>query len=162
MRVNPIGRIPALVTENGDMLYDSVVICEYLDAHYGGGRLFPQAEARRWDALRRHALANGMLELLVQWRSERSRSPSQQSPDTLRAFESKVASALSTADTGTALTSTAVDIGHVTLGVALGYLDFRYADVDWRARHPSLALWFESFGARASMINTVHKDERAS
>jgi glutathione S-transferase len=162
MRVNPLGRIPALVTENGDTLYDSVVICEYLDARHGGGRLFPQDEARRWDALRRHALANGMLELLVQWRSERSRLASQQSPDTLRAFESKVASALSAADTEAASTVTAVDIGHVTLGVALGYLDFRYADVDWRARHARLAHWFESFGARASLKNTVHKDERAS
>jgi glutathione S-transferase len=103
-----------------------------------------------------------MLELLVQWRSERTRPTSQQSPDTLRAFESKVASGLAAADAEAASTSTATDIGHVTLGVALGYLDFRYGDVDWRAQHPRLARWFESFGARASMKNTLHKDERAS
>lgn len=164
MRVNPLGRIPALVTENGGILYDSVVICDYLDARYGGGRLFPHDEARRWDALRRHALANGMLELLVQWRSERSRPVSQQSPDTLRAFESKVASGLSAADADAkaASTSTAIDIGHVTLGIALGYLDFRYPEVDWRARHARLAQWFGSLEGRASMKNTLHKDERAS
>jgi glutathione S-transferase len=162
MRMNPLGRIPALVTDNGELLYDSVVICEYLDAHYGGNRLFPRDESRRWDALRRHALANGMLEILVQWRSERSRPSSQQSSDTLRAFESKVTSALSAADAQAATSTSAVDIGHVTLGVVLGYLDFRYADIDWRARHPRLAHWFESFEARASMKNTVHKDEQAS
>jgi glutathione S-transferase len=162
MRVNPLGRIPALVTESGESLYDSIVICDYLDTRYGGGRLFPHDEARRWDALRRHALANGMLEILVQWRSERSRPASQQSSDPLRAFESKVASGLSAADADAASTSSAVDIGHVTLGVVLGYLDFRYADIDWRARHVRLAHWFEPFGARASMKNTLHKDERAS
>ncbi|HEY0337549.1 MAG TPA: glutathione S-transferase C-terminal domain-containing protein, partial [Burkholderiales bacterium] len=119
-------------------------------------------ETRRWDALRRHALANGMLEILVQWRSERSRPASQQSSDTLHAFQSKVASGLSAADARAAATTSAVDIGHVTLGVVLGYLDFRYADIDWRARHVRLAHWFESFKARASMKNTLHKDERAS
>jgi glutathione S-transferase len=161
MRVNPLGRIPALEVENGKILYDSVVICDYLDTRYGEARLFPRDEASRWDALRRHALANGMLEILVQWRSERSRPPAQQSPDTLRAFESKIASGLSAADAEPA-SSGAVDIGHVTLGVVLGYLDFRYAEIDWRARHPQLAQWFESFVARASMKYTAHRDERAS
>ncbi|MGZ5091626.1 MAG: glutathione S-transferase family protein [Burkholderiales bacterium] len=159
LRVNPLGRIPALVTEDNTVLYDSVVICEYLDSRYGG-RLFPRDEKQRWNSLRRHALANGMLELLVLWRSELSRPESQQSPETLRAFERKVASALSAAATEEALDTVEVDIAHVTLGVVLGYLDFRYADIDWRARHPRLARWYGSFSARLSMTNTLPEDEQ--
>jgi glutathione S-transferase len=160
LQLNPLGRIPALVTDENAVLYDSVVICEYLDSRYGGGRLFPVDGKRRWDTLRRHALANGMLELLVLWRSELSRPASQQSPDTLHAFEHKVVSALSAAAAEEALDGVDVDIAHVTLGVALGYLDFRYADIDWRARHPRLADWYESFGARPSMRNTLPEDEQ--
>ena len=54
-----------------------------------------------------------------------------------------------------------VDIAHVTLGVVLGYLDFRYAELDWRSRHPALARWYEAFSARSSMTQTVHRDELA-
>jgi glutathione S-transferase len=160
MRANPLGRIPALVTEDGTVLYDSVVICEYLDVRHGGRRLFPVDGKQRWDTLRRHALANGMLELLVLWRSELGRPASQQSPDTLHAFEHKVVSALSAAAKEEALERVRIDMGHVTLGVALGYLDFRYGEMDWRARHPRLAQWYESFGARPSMTNTLPEDEQ--
>jgi glutathione S-transferase len=160
MRVNPLGRIPALVTEDGAVLYDSVVICEYLDVRHGGRRLFPLDGKQRWDTLRRHALANGMLELLVLWRSELSRPASQQSPDTLQAFEHKVFSGLSAAAKEAALERVRVDMGHVTLGIALGYLDFRYAELEWRARHPRLAEWYESFSARPSMANTLPEDEQ--
>ena len=162
LRVNPLGRIPALVTDEGTVLYDSVVICEYLDAIDGRSRLFPGAGDRRWDILRRHALANGMLEMLVLGHSERSRSLSQQSAQTLAAFERKVGTALDAAEIESpAPEDVGIDIGHVTLGVALGYLDFRFTDINWRAAHPRLARWFETFGARASMQQTKPEDERA-
>ena len=125
LRVNPIGRIPALVTDEGALLYDSVVICEYLDTADGRAILFPREPDRRWDALRRHALADGLLETLVLWRSELGRKAHHQSPDVLSAFEQKTASALAAADR-THAGEDRVDIGNVTLGVVLGYLDFRF------------------------------------
>jgi glutathione S-transferase len=161
LRVNPLGRIPALVTDDGALLYDSVVICEYLDTRYGGSRLFP-TDGRRWNTLRRHALANGTLELLVLWRGELTRPGSQQSPQTLAAYDSKVRSALTAANVDAdALTNGPVDIAHVTLGIALGYLDFRFRELGWRSTYPQLAHWFGSHAARPSMRLTQPEDELA-
>jgi glutathione S-transferase len=160
--VNPIGRIPALVTDDGTVLYDSVVICEYLDATYGEGRLFPREGAKRWDALRRHALANGLLETLVLWRDEKSRPPEQQSNEIHTAFERKVSSSLKAAEQhAERLSQSAPDIGDLTLGVALGYLDFRYAGLSWREDHRRLAHAFATFNLRASMQDTMPHDEQA-
>jgi glutathione S-transferase len=160
--VNPVGRIPALVTDDGTVLYDSVVICEYLDATYGDGTLFPRDGARRWDALRRHALADALLETLVLWRDETSRPPGQQSPEIHAAFERKVSSALAAAEQeAERLVATAPDIGDLTLGVALGYLDFRYAALGWRDEHPRLAHAYARFGLRPSMQDTTPHDEQA-
>lgn len=162
MQANPLGRIPALVIDDGTVLYDSVVICEYLDARYGAGRLFPVEPNRRWDALRRHALADGLLETLVLWRSESTREALRQSPEVLATFRLKAQSVLDAAEGEAAGASAAEpDIGHVTLGVALGYLDFRYAALAWRTQRPHLARWFEAFGARPSMRDTAHEDELA-
>jgi glutathione S-transferase len=160
LRTNPIGRIPALMTDEGEVLYDSIVICEYLDSRYGGARLFPREGQRRWDTLRRHALANGILEILVLWRGELGRPSLQQSAETLAAYKSKVASGLSAAERDSSGgRDTQIDIALVTLGVVLGYLDFRYRELDWRATYPRLGKWYSAFGARASMIETAPRDE---
>ena len=162
MQANPLGRIPALVTDDGMALYDSVVICEYLDARYGESRLFPADLDRRWDCLRRHALADGLLETLVLWRSEGTRDPSRQSREVLAAFGVKAQSALDAAEREAAhLADAEIDIGHIALGAALGYLDFRYGELGWRTGRPHLSRWFESFGARPSMRKTAHEDELA-
>ena len=160
MRVNPVGRIPALVTDDARVLYDSHVICEYLDARYGESRLFRGQTDARWDALRRLALGDAMLETLVLWRSEQTRPASQQSPAVLDAFERKATSALEALELEDSTPrGDTVDIGDVAIGCALGYLDFRYAALDWRARAPRSAAWFESFNARPSMQHTVPYEE---
>lgn len=160
LRVNPIGRIPALVLDDGSVLYDSVVICEYLDATYGG-RLFPPQGAARWDALRRHALANGMLETGILWLNERTRPAAQQSPEMHAALERKIRSALAAAEIeADRLTANAPDIGDLTLGVALGYLDFRYADLKWRDAAPRLARAYETLASRTSLRETQPYEEK--
>ena len=156
--VNPIGRIPALVTDDGETLYDSVVICEYLDTLHGGSRLFPQKGPERWDALRRHALANGLLEILVLWRGELGRDAARQSTDVLSAYAGKTASALDAAEREEHPAGR-VDIGDLTLAVVLGYLDFRFTDQPWRPSHPRLAAWYETFAKRPSIQQTLPQDE---
>jgi glutathione S-transferase len=161
LEVNPVGRIPALVLDNGDVLYDSHVICEYLDTEYGGSRLFPRIKAARWDALRRLALADGMLETSILWRAERSRAAAQQSAEMLAAFDRKIATALAALERDSArLHQDQADIGDLAIGCALAYLDFRFPELDWRARHERIAAWFESFNRRASMQQTIPYDER--
>jgi glutathione S-transferase len=157
MQVNPIGRIPALVTGEGIVLYDSRVICEYLDTVYGASRLFPRETPRRWDVLRRLALGDGMLETLVLWRSEHSRPAGERSAATLAAFEQKAASALEALENDAATRE--LDIGDIAIGCALGYLDFRYARLGWRAQAPRAAAWFETFNARPSMQQTLPYEE---
>ena len=160
MSVNPVGRIPALVTDDGLKIYDSHVICEYLDARYGESQLFHGHTEARWDALRRLALGDAMLETLVLWRSEQTRPVPQQSPAVLDAFERKAASALATLELEDSIRdAAAMDIGDIAIGCALGYLDFRYAALDWRASAPRSAAWFESFNARPSMQQTLPYEE---
>lgn len=159
MRVNPIAKIPTLVTDDGMVLFDSSVICEYLDGLHGGEKLFPAAAARRWPALRWQAFGNNMLDNLVPWRNERLRPQAQQSPETLAAFELKIRSAVSALEAEAGLLEEAkIGIGHVTLAVALGYIDFRFSDLGWRDGHPRIAAWHESFSKRPSMQATVPVD----
>ena len=160
MQTSPLGRIPALVTDEGNVLYDSVVICEYLDHRFGGARLFPR-NSTRWDVLRRHALADALLETLVRGLDERNRPVERQSPDTLAAHAAKVEAGLAAADRDVATRTGEPDIGDLTLGVVLGYLDFRYPDLQWRTRHAARARWFDVFGARPSMRETAPHDELA-
>jgi len=159
MRVNPLAKIPTLLTDDGMVLFDSSVICEYLDGLHGGERLFPAAPAERWPALRWQAFGNNLLDNLVPWRNERLRPPARQSPETLAAFELKVRNAVAAleAEAG-ALEKARVGIGHVTLAVALGYLDFRFPDLGWRDGHRRIAAWHQAFSGRPSMQATKPVD----
>jgi glutathione S-transferase len=151
---NPLGKIPTLITDDGAVLYDSRVICEYLDV-LGGGGLLPPAGAARWSALVDQALADGILDAAVLGRYE-----SFARPEPLRWAEwmtgqfAKIDSSLAEFERRAETLGARVDLGTITLGCALGYLDFRYASRAWRERHPRLARWFEAFGARTSMTAT--------
>lgn len=159
MRLNPLGKIPTLVTDDGQVLFDSAVICEYLDSLHGGAKLFPQAPEQRWPALRWHALGNNLLDNLVLWRNERVRPQTQQSHEVLAAFETKVKNALQFLDNeAAALHAASVNIGHVTIAVALGYLDFRFPETAWRDGRGRIADWFATFSRRPSIRNTMPVD----
>ena len=159
MRVNPLAKIPTLITDDGMALFDSSVICEYLDTLHGGAKLFPAASAGRWPALRWQALGNNMLDNLVPWRNERLRPQAQQSPETIAGFELKVRNAVGVLDAeAAALGKAALGIGHVTIAVALGYIDFRFSDLGWRNGNPKITAWYETFAKRPSMQATLPVD----
>ena len=160
LRTNPLGKIPTLVLDDGSALYDSTVICEYLDSLHGGRKLFPASGEARWTALRRHALGNNLMDNLMLWRNELMRPQLQQSPETLAAFELKVRNAVSALDgEADALDATPPDIGHVAIGCALGYADFRFGYLGWRTGHAGIAGWQEKFAKRPSMQHTAHVDQ---
>lgn len=159
MHANPLGKLPTLVADDGRVLYDSMVICEYLDSLHHGPRLFPAAGEARWDALRRHALGDNMLDNLVLWRNEGLRPQPQQSAELCGAIELKIRSAVSSIDRETdALAAAPVDIGHLTLGCALGYIDFRFPQMAWRDGNVQLAAWYATFAQRPSMQRTLPAD----
>ena len=153
---NPLMKIPALVTDDGEVLFDSPVICEYLDNLAGGG-LFPTGEAR-WTALRRQALGDGFLDMLVTLRNERERAhPSEVH---MTSTTVRTAAVLRSLERETeALGAAPFGIGHIAIGCALSYLDFRFAEDDWRKGHPGIARWHAAFAARPSVRATEPIDD---
>jgi len=159
---NPLGQVPTLIAEDGTVLYDSRVICEYLDMLAGGDRLFPMAVDRRYRALTEQAAADGLLDAAVLARQELTLRPADKQWEPWREAQiAKIVSALDRMHQWSGTFGNRVDIGTVTTACALGYLEFRYADFDWRSGRATLAEWFESFARRPSIAGTV-PGERAS
>lgn len=154
---NPLGKLPTLLTDDGP-LYDSRVICQYLDAQHDGARMYPAEGPARWTALRREALADGLLESALLARYETLLRPADKvAADILKGHMDKIDAAL-TAMAAEAGALDGIDAGTIAVGCALGYLDFRYPHVDWRAAHPALATWFAAFGAHPCMAATLPHD----
>ena len=159
MRDNPLGKIPTLIFDDGRILHDSAVICEYLDSLHGGRPLFPPQGDARWTALRRHALGNGMLDTLLLWRSEMTKPVARQTSEWLTTFALKIRNALTVIEADAdALAQTPFGIGHVCIGAALAYLDFRFADLGWRNGHPRTDVWMQQFLQRESVQKTTFID----
>jgi glutathione S-transferase len=153
---NPLGKIPCLVTDEGAVLYDSRVICEYLDGLHGGRKMFPPSGRPRWTALRRQATGDGILDAAVLTRYETFLRPQERRwPEWIDAQKQKFRRALDALEGEAEGFGDAVDIGTITIGCALGYLDFRYQDENWRANRPRLAAWFERFAQRPAMARTA-------
>jgi glutathione S-transferase len=158
MQDNPLSKIPTLVLDDGTALYDSPVICEYLDALDGKPQLFPPDRKLRMLALRRQALGDGFLDLLVLARNERLRK--QPSRLHLTSAAVRTAAVLDSLEReADALAASAFDIGHIAIGCALSYLDFRFAEQDWRKDHQRLAIWHAVFAARPSVEATRPVDD---
>jgi glutathione S-transferase len=146
---NPLSKIPTLVQDDGKPLYDSAVICEYLDTLHDRTKLFPLEGSARWTALRRQALGDGFLDFLLLWRHERERAPPSQS--LLDAFAAKYRATMASLEReAPALERSQFGIGHIAIGCGLSYLDFRFADLGWRHGHPQIAGWHASFAKRPS------------
>ena len=151
---NPLGKIPALVLEDGRTLYDSRVICRYLDDRAGGG-LYPQGEAL-WDVLTLEATADGILEaaLLMVYES-RLRPEDLHYAPWVEGQWAKVARALDAIEAGwMPLLEGPLTAAHLALGAALGYLDFRHEARNWREGHLRLAEWGDVIAARPSLMAT--------
>jgi glutathione S-transferase len=154
---NPLGKVPALERPDGPTLYDSRVICRYLDDLLGAG-LYPAAP-RLWDTLVIEATADGMTDAAVLMRYETHVRPAEaRSPAWLEGQWSKVDRALSALeDRWTSHLAGPLDMGQIALGCTLAYLDFRHAERGWRKDRPGLTAWFERFNARPSMQETAPK-----
>jgi glutathione S-transferase len=151
---NPLGKIPTLITDDGTALYDSRVICEYLNA-LGGGHLIPEAGPRRWAALVDQALADGLMDAAVLTRYENAARPEAlRWADWIRGQLDKVACGLAEIEQRGGPAAGSIDIGTIAIGCALGYLDFRFASLGWREKYPKTALWFEVFAKRESLLAT--------
>ncbi|MCS6779366.1 MAG: glutathione S-transferase [Geminicoccaceae bacterium] len=153
---NPLGKIPCLELDDGTALYDSRVICEYLDGLHAGARLFPDKGPARFEALRLQALADGILDTAVGLRYETFLRPeAYRWPEWIAAQKQKIARALDRLERECAGFGERIDIGTLAIAVALGYLDFRFAADRWRDGRPALAAWQAQIAERPSLRATL-------
>ncbi len=151
VRRNPLGRVPTLLRDDAPAIYESGVICEYLDHLAGEGRLVPQAGERRWQSRRLHALADGISEAGIAIRREASRPAELQWADWSRAFADKLARTYDLLEGEPELYEGEVEIGQVALATALEWVMQRAAGPAPLEGRPRLAAWYAAFAARRSM-----------
>lgn len=151
---NPLGKIPALLRDEGPTIHDSRVITRFLDARHSAG-VYP--EARLWEVLTLEATAEGVMEAAVSMVYEtRFRPEAVRFEPWIDGQWRKVSRALDAIEAQwMSHLSGPLDMGQIAVGCALGYLDLRHADRDWRTARPDLAAWYEGFGARPSMRETA-------
>jgi glutathione S-transferase len=153
---NPLGKIPALRLDNGQVLYDSRVILEYLDQQHVGNPLIPRDGSARWRRLTLAALADGIMDASVLVRYELTlRAPEKHWEQWLDGQRDKIRRALAVLEAeAIAELACHFDIAAISVACALGYLDFRHPDLEWRQDQPQLAAWYFEVSQRPSMLAT--------
>ncbi len=153
LAVNPLGKVPVLVTDAGLPLCDSTIIAEYLDARGSGARLIPEG-AERLPLLALAALADGVMDLAVEWVLQTRRPAEMQWPDWIARRREAILRTLRVLERCGLMADEAVTLAHINIGCALAYLDFRHPTLLWRAECPALAAFLDAFSQRASMQQT--------
>jgi glutathione S-transferase len=154
-RVNPLGKIPALLLDDGSVLIDSPVICEYLN-HAGGGKFFPgmsiwRHNSGRWKALGLAALGDGIADAAVAWIIMGRENPV---PEAAR--QRQMQTVLASLDALERVTfAKDPTIGEISVACAIGYVEFRMPDLDWKSSRPKLSAWYGKFCEYPSMKATV-------
>lgn len=156
---NPLGKVPALVVDEGLTLFDSPVICEYLCTRVGAG-LVPGAGISRWRVLRLQALGDGILDAAVLRLLEGKRPEEIQKPDWIERQKRTIGRGVDSLESAVGEWGDELTLGQITAGAALGYLDFRFPDDEWRRGRPALTDWYEAFAQRPSMQQTIPADPR--
>jgi glutathione S-transferase len=161
LAANPLGRVPTLLRERGDALFDSPVICAWLDQAGEGPALIPDDAEARWAVLRGEAMADGILDDAVGLVMERRRSSGEQNPAIQAMRLAAIRRALAWLDTETDWVTGPLNLAQIAVGCALGYLDFRLPELGWGDDHPALAAWYQDFAQRPAMQATVPRDPKA-
>ena len=157
---NPLRKIPTLLTDEGRAIVDSPVICEYLD-RLAGGKLIPADGEARWTALTRDAIADGIMESATMLRHDKRFHGGHESAELGERYMIKIRAGLDQFEdeAGDGKLDGPVTIGHLTIGICCGYLDFRKI-LDWRKDRPALADWYEEFSKRPSLAKTEPREYR--
>jgi glutathione S-transferase len=159
---NPLCKIPTLLVDGDLPLFDSRVICEYLDSLNGGPKLFPTEAPSRWKALRLQALGDGILDASVSRRNETIRPKNEQSEAWIARQKLAASTAISWLNKHVALLDGPVTIGSIAVGCALGYFEVRFPQDNWRAGNDRIASWYDAFSSRPSMSNTRYANLKAT
>jgi len=142
LKYNALSKVPTLITDDGACLFDSPVICEYLDSIGSAPKLFPAPGPARWKALTQEALGDGILDATQPRRRELTLPQDEGRKAYIELQRGKVTRALAVLEKEAGALGDLTTIGEITIGCALGYLDFRYANEPWRPGHPKLEAWY--------------------
>jgi glutathione S-transferase len=157
-KANPLAKVPTLITDDGEALYDSGVITEYLDTLNPGRKLIPPSGAARWRVKRLEALGDGMTDAGILCRYEITmRPPEKQSAEWMAGQTAKVNQALDLLEHEVASFGAEPDVGQIAVACSLGWLEFRKPCGEIRPGRPKLFAWFDAFSKRPSMAATVPK-----
>ncbi len=155
---NPLGKVPALELDDGTVLFDSRVICEYLDSLHDGAKMYPESGAARWQALRMAAIGDGICDAAINRLLDTRRPENLQSADWQARQKHTMARACDLLEAEAASLDSpgdgTVTIGQLSVASALGYLDLRFDADQWRQGRPALMAWFETFAQRPSIATT--------
>jgi len=157
--INPLGKVPTVVLDSGEALYDSPVICAYVDSLHGGAKLIPPESAERWEVLRREALGDGLAEAVVAVAQESQKSPDLRSQRVIERQGAKVAAALAALDDEADAFRDPPSMGEIAAACALGYMEYRGVAADWRGRYGRLAGWYAKVLERPSFAQTMPDDK---
>jgi glutathione S-transferase len=152
--VNPLCKIPTLVLDDGRVLYDSRVICEYLLAQGDASRVAGPPDREAWEISRDHALGDGICDAAVALRGEKLRPVAQQSDRYIARQNAAILAGCDVLAANVGLLAHRLDIGVIAIACALGYLDLRHPQIDWRRDRAALAAWHAAFSTRESMATT--------
>lgn len=153
--LNPLSKVPTLLREDGPPLFESAVICEFLN-HRAGGTLLPPPGEARWAVLLVQAVADGIGTAAGRLFADEQRPPDQRAEAVMQRQAMAIAAGLDRLESEP-LSPFLADLGAIAAACALGYLDFRWPGRDWRGAHPALAHWFKAVAARPSMTATQHR-----
>lgn len=152
---NPLNKVPTLITDDAGALFDSPVICEYLDTIGTAAPMFPAAGPARWNALRLQALGDGIMDASQPRRREIGLPQDEGRIGYIDLQKGKVARALDALEKEVSSFGKLTNIGEITVGCALGYLDFRFANEPWRPGHPKLTAWYDEAVKLAPLAQTM-------
>lgn len=153
-RLSPLGKVPALILNDGRAILDSRVICEFLDGIGHGPRLIPEPLQARIDTLTRQAMADGLMDAALALVMERRRKPEQRSAEWMERWTSALDRTIAAFDRDTR-DPAAIDLGDLALAAALGYLDFRLPDLAWGNTSPRLSAWHKAVSMRPCLARTA-------
>jgi len=152
---NPLGKVPTLINDEGVALFDSPVICEFLDSVGSAPALFPAAGPARWAALRLQAIGDGILDASQPRRREIALPQDEGRVGYIDLQRGKVTRAIDVLEKEAASLGALKTVGDIAVACALGYLDFRFANEPWRPGHPKLEAWYASVVGLPPMAKTA-------
>ena len=155
---NPMSRVPVMVLTNGVAFYDSKLIVDYIESNMQGPKFVPESGASRWFVLQAQAHADTMIDVAIRAMLERKRPAEKQMKEKIIRDEIAVARGIVAAAKIVKGMEPQLNLGHIAIACALGYIDFRLSHIKWRDRHPELSAWYQEMRLRASMQSTAPEE----